>query len=119
MHVVCERFKKRREEYCVPAAVASALSITKLDAVQRLQKIEPNSRGCYHAMSYATVLGKQAWRYPGPWRNRPTLARWLREHKREAVISAAHHAMHVKGGKVLEGNGHVPMRGRVVDVVWL
>jgi hypothetical protein len=41
------------------------------------------------------------------------LARWLREDGRNAIVSAGHHAMVVKGGKVVEDNGHTPRRGRM------
>ncbi len=66
----------------------------------------------------AVVLGRpMEWILP-TW-SQPSVTRWLRENDREALIRAAFHVMHVKGGEVLEDNGYTPQRGRVTHVIYL
>jgi hypothetical protein len=50
---------------------------------------------------------------------RPTLARWLRDDGRDAILFVSHHFVHVSGGRVVEDNGWACRRGRVRVVLFL
>ncbi len=103
--------------YCGPAAIASALGITREAAATKLLAHEPQSRGLFHWPSLADVVGCVGlctFRA-----TRPTLAKWLREDGRDAILFVARHFVHVQGGQVVEDNGYPARRGRVRAVILL
>lgn len=105
---------RRAANYCGPAAVASALGITREEAARRLLEVQPRSRGWFHWRTLAAVL-RLGWgrivRYPDD--DRPTLAAWLETDGRDAILFVSRHFVHVAGGRVVEANGREPRRGRV------
>jgi hypothetical protein len=104
--------------YCGPAVIASVLGITREQAAERLLEHEPSSRGAF----YSSALRKVAGLPPGSTyqpRGEPTLARWLREDGRDAMILVSTHFVHVSGGEVVEDNGLPKRRGRVRAVTLL
>jgi len=106
--------------YCVPTALAYVLSlmgygdISKEEAAD-LVRHHPSNKGkrgwCMEEATMAAVRefipdAKIVWYSGGR-----TLARWLKEDGRDAMVAAGHHAMVVKGGEVVEDNGYCPRRG--------
>ena len=107
--------------YCGPVAIASVLGITRRDAARRLLKYEPQRRGWFCWSSLANVLGPRSkhvldYKDVSP---RPTLARWLREDGRDAIVMVSSHFVHVRGGAVVEDNGKPCRRGWVRIVILL
>lgn len=115
--------KRAIATYCGPAAIASALGISRTEAAARLRAHEPRSRGRFHWPSIAKVLGipnpkRPYWRVEHYLRDeRPTLAAWLREDGRDAILFVSHHFVHVQGGRILEHNSWPCRRGRVKVVI--
>ena len=109
--------------YCGPAAIASALGVSRAEAAARLCEHEPRSRGIFHWPSMAKVLGirnpkRPYWRVEHfPRGERPTLAAWLWEDARDAIVFVSRHFVHVKGGHIVEDNGWPCRRGRVGVVI--
>ena len=109
--------------YCGPAAIASALGISRYEAGALLLGHEPRSRGIFHWPSVAKVLGirnpkRPYWRVESfPRGERPTLAGWLREDRREAIVFVSDHFVHVNAGRIVEHNGRPCRRGRVRVVI--
>lgn len=107
--------------YCGPAAVASALGITRDEAAERLLAVRPTSRGRFHWWHLAEVLfGRPMTKKNNTPRegiirytHKPTLAGWLREDARDAIVFVGGHFVHVRGGVVVEDNGWPMRRGRV------
>jgi hypothetical protein len=126
--------------FCGPAAVASALGISREDAAARLDAaagIQHTSSTNIHTIAKVLkrpcdrVVNESAlgWgrahpgysnrRYDGS-RMRPTLAQWLRVNRRiEAVLRASNHFVHVRNGRIIEANNMVQMRARVTHEVLL
>jgi hypothetical protein len=113
--------------YCVPTALAYVLTdlgygdISKEEAADLVRHHPSNKgkRGWCQTEAFFDVVHEyiptvEVIDYPNwSWSPSITLARWLREDGRNAIVSAGHHAMVVKGGKVVEDNGHTPRRGRM------
>jgi len=121
-------------KYCGPASVASVLGCSPLDAAKSLSAVKTPTCGWKSTdiSTIGAVLGlpvknirRERMRqldYPGKFRYKylQTVAAFLRDHPdREAVLRGSHHFMHIRRGKIVEGNGHYPMRGRVTHVIWL
>ena len=110
--------------YCVPTALAYVLTlmgygdISKEEAADLVRHHPSNKgkRGWCNDRAWLAVVreyipdAKIIWYH---WSDDPTLAKWLREDGRDAMVAAAHHAMVVKGGKVVEDNGYCPRRGKM------
>jgi len=113
--------------YCVPTALAYVLTdmgygdVSKEEAADLVRHHPSNKgkRGWCQTEAFFDVVHEyiptvEVLDYPNwSWSPSITLARWLREDGRYAIVAAGHHAMVVKGGKVVEDNGHCPRRGRM------
>lgn len=114
---------ERVARYCGPAVVSKLFGITREDAAHRLLQRCPWSRGGITAESMRHVLGvrRDSSRYVWFRKNgkRPTLARWLREDGRDAVLWTTEHFVLVIGGEVVEDNGEPTRRGRVRGFILL
>ena len=110
-------------QYCVPTALSYVLTdmgygeISKEEAADLVRHHPANKRRrgwCNDRATMAVVKeyipGAKIIRY---FWDDGTLARWLKEDGRDAMVAAAHHTMVVKGGKVVEDNGYCPRRGRM------
>lgn len=126
MALTLERYAK----FCAPAAVASAMGTTRLDAATALREASAETRRGWTSISgIARALGSVAeevrkedgaGRWAGARQSCPTLTRWLKDNStREAILRASHHFIHVRNGQVIESNGWTPKRGRVTHVIWL
>jgi hypothetical protein len=124
--------------FCGPAAISSALGISREEAAARIDA----AAGKRHARAssihtLAKVVGATAelvtptegagtgrvgagWSFTYRTHRRPTLAAWLRSNPTvEAILRAGYHFVHVRGGAIVEANGLVQPRARVTHVVRL
>lgn len=102
--------------YCGPAAVASALGITREEAWLRLKAVRARkSRGWVYVSQVAQVLGTRYESFPKG--SRPTVRQWLKANTREAILNAAEHFLHVRDGGIVEDNGYRPLKGKVRHVI--
>lgn len=113
----------RVARYCGPAAIASALGISRQEAAERLLQHQPRSRGRFKWESIAGVLGiTLSPQLPARIKRckphaRPTLAQWLKTDGRDSILFVSSHFVHVRGGKVVEDNSWPCRRGRVKVVI--
>lgn len=130
--------------YCGPAAVSSALGITRKDAAERIMEARPAGRRSNGRTTYIDEIGRVVGkpvkvitkpdaahrvstggngRYARMGRSsdvHPTLTQWLRQNPgREAILRSSHHFVHVRDGECIETNGWEPRRGRVTHAVFL
>ena len=111
--------------WCGPAAVASYLGITRTEAARALESVQARSKRSTRT-TWVQGISRLLWvehQRPLQWfgpGNLPTLAAWLREGEGatgEYIVLAAHHFMHTRDGKVIEANGYLPHRGRVLAFI--
>ena len=127
--------------YCGPAALASALGVSREDAAARLDSAAGKRHtSSTNILTIGKALGREVklvWnkaltvhelgggkiRVSGRVSRRairPTLSAWLRENpKAHAVLRASTHFLHVRNGKIVEANGLVQPRARVTHVIHL
>lgn len=104
------------ETYCGPTALAAVTGMTRADAWAAIAEHEPRRKGLVQGLNDCQVLGAKTVNVT-PRRARPTLARWLRDDGRDAIVLVSRHFVVVKGGEVVADNGRLPMRGRVTHFV--
>ena len=105
--------------YCGAAALASVQGISRLEAGGLLaaHPDQEDKRGWVYMTTLEDLLGREAeWFRRG---ERPTLAKWLREDGRDALLFVSRHFVVVRGGQVVEDDGYTPRRGRVRSFILL
>jgi hypothetical protein len=125
--------------FCVPAALASALGVSRTEAAAWIQANAPGAvcaDGAVYTRRMAPALGVAfqtlSWDYARAQKGSrsyrsqsstgyPTVAQWLQENPgREAILTAGFangHAMHVRNGQIVEDNGRPARRARVVGFI--
>lgn len=117
------------QRWCGPAALASALGISRVEAARRILEVQPWAGPSCNLSSMARVAGRPRYKVgpvtsdAGSGRSRgllsrPTVAQWIKAHPTGSyLVRASRHFYHVKDGRIQEDNGIRQLRARVTHYV--
>ena len=110
---------RQYSRYCGAAALANVKGISRVEAggILAAHPDQKDKCGWVYMGTLEDVLGIEAIWFRRS--ERPTLAKWLREDGRDALLFVSRHFVVVRGGQVVEDNGYTPRRGRVKSFVLL